>query len=123
MENRINYAVKLGRVPDEIQSSSKGFSQWESYASRKDHDTFLQVTSVAWTLQTSSLNVCIVFLIFDSLFSTSQIVIDGRDPKAKDVEGSVLPTLVYLAREKRPRYFHNFKAGAMNALVIIYLNM
>ncbi|XP_023535776.1 cellulose synthase-like protein E1 [Cucurbita pepo subsp. pepo] len=87
MENRINYAVKLGRVPDEIQSSSKGFSQWESYASRKDHDTFLQ------------------------------IVIDGRDPKAKDVEGSVLPTLVYLAREKRPRYFHNFKAGAMNALL------
>ncbi|KAG6592103.1 Cellulose synthase-like protein E6, partial [Cucurbita argyrosperma subsp. sororia] len=87
MENRLNYAVKLGRVPDEIQSSSKGFSQWESYASRKDHDTFLQ------------------------------IVIDGRDPKAKDVEGSVLPTLVYLAREKRPRYFHNFKAGAMNALL------
>lgn len=44
-------------------------------------------------------------------------MIDGRDPKATDVEGSVLPTLVYLAREKRPQYFHNFKAGAMNALV------
>lgn len=30
----------------------------------------------------------------------------------------MLPTLVYLAREKRPQHPHNFKAGAMNALVI-----
>lgn len=87
MESRINTAVELGRVPEEIRSSSEGFSQWKSYVSRQDHDTFLQ------------------------------IVIDGRDPKATDVEGSVLPTLVYLAREKRPQYFHNFKAGAMNALL------
>lgn len=64
-----------------------------------------------------------VFLIFDFLFSTSQILIDGRDTKATDVEGSRLPTLVYLARAKSPQYFHNFKAGAMNALVIIYLNV
>lgn len=64
-----------------------------------------------------------VFLIFYSFFSTSQIVVDGRDPKATDVEGDMLPTLVYLAREKRPQYFHNFKAGAMNALVIIYFNV
>ncbi|KAG6571763.1 Cellulose synthase-like protein E6, partial [Cucurbita argyrosperma subsp. sororia] len=48
--------------------------------------------------------------------SIMQIVIDGRDPKAKDVEGSVLPTLVYLAREKRPRYFHNFKAWSHECL-------
>lgn len=34
-----------------------------------------------------------------------------------DNEGQPLPTLVYLAREKRPQYPHNFKAGAMNALV------
>ena len=36
-----------------------------------------------------------------------------------DVEGSKLPTLVYLAREKRPEHPHNFKAGAMNALVTL----
>lgn len=47
-----------------------------------------------------------------------KILIDGRDPNAVDNEGCALPTLVYLAREKRPQYFHNFKAGAMNALVI-----
>jgi len=29
----------------------------------------------------------------------------------------MLPTLVYMAREKRAHYHHNFKAGAMNALV------
>lgn len=34
-----------------------------------------------------------------------------------DVEGCALPTLVYMAREKRPEWPHNFKAGAVNALV------
>ncbi|XP_057795222.1 cellulose synthase-like protein E1 [Salvia miltiorrhiza] len=44
------------------------------------------------------------------------ILID-RDGEATDIEGCRLPTLVYLAREKRPHHFHNFKAGAMNALI------
>ncbi|GJR51056.1 cellulose synthase-like protein E1 isoform X2 [Tanacetum coccineum] len=42
-----------------------------------------------------------------------QILLDNN----KDVEGQSLPKLVYLAREKRPNHFHNFKAGAMNALI------
>lgn len=46
-----------------------------------------------------------------------QILIDGKDPNAKDIDGCGLPTLVYLAREKRPQHPHHFKAGAMNALV------
>ncbi|KAJ8770523.1 hypothetical protein K2173_018014 [Erythroxylum novogranatense] len=46
-----------------------------------------------------------------------KILIDGRDPKLVDSEGQPLPTLVYLAREKRPQYPHHFKAGAMNSLV------
>nr|DAD38760.1 TPA_asm: hypothetical protein HUJ06_013082 [Nelumbo nucifera] len=33
------------------------------------------------------------------------------------MEGKQLPTLVYMAREKRFHYHHNFKAGAMNALI------
>lgn len=49
-------------------------------------------------------------------FHIYQVLIDG-DAEAKDIEGCRLPTLVYLAREKRPLHFHNFKAGAMNALV------
>lgn len=46
MASRINTAVGLGRVPEEIQSSNEGFSQWKSHVSRRDHDTFLQVISV-----------------------------------------------------------------------------
>ncbi|KAA3467354.1 Cellulose synthase-like protein E1 [Gossypium australe] len=38
-------------------------------------------------------------------------------PNAKDSKECVFPTLVYVARGKRPQYFHNFKAGAMNALI------
>lgn len=34
-----------------------------------------------------------------------------------------MPTLVYLAREKRPQNFHNFKAGALNTLVNNTLNL
>lgn len=64
-----------------------GLAKWDSSVSRGNHDTILQ------------------------------ILIDGRDPDAKDIAGCTLPTLVYLAREKRPQHFHNFKAGAMNALI------
>ncbi|KAI8557451.1 hypothetical protein RHMOL_Rhmol04G0012000 [Rhododendron molle] len=87
MENRITTAVKLRRIPGNTDLNHKGFSQWNSSSSRRDHDTILQ------------------------------LIIDGRDPNAKDIEGCALPTLVYLAREKRPQYPHNFKAGAMNALI------
>ena len=34
-----------------------------------------------------------------------------------DTDGNVLPTLVYVSREKRPGFQHHKKAGAMNALV------
>ncbi|KAJ4725303.1 Cellulose synthase [Melia azedarach] len=87
MENRIQTATKLGRITEEIRRKHIGFSQWDTYSSRFDHDTILQ------------------------------ILIDGRDSKAVDIEGCALPTLVYLAREKRPQHFHNYKAGAMNALI------
>ncbi|ONH99324.1 hypothetical protein PRUPE_6G024800 [Prunus persica] len=94
MENKIENAVKLGQVSDQVRSKHKGFSQWDSYSSRRDHDTILQ------------------------------IVIDGRDPiNATDNEGCKLPTLVYLAREKRPQCHHNFKAGAMNALIRVSSNI
>lgn len=87
MENRIKNAAKIGRIAEEVRLKHKQFSQWDSYSSRRDHDTILQ------------------------------ILIDGRDPNATDRDGFVLPTLVYLAREKRPQHHHNFKAGAMNALI------
>ncbi|XP_041025126.1 cellulose synthase-like protein E6 isoform X2 [Juglans microcarpa x Juglans regia] len=87
MKKRIETTTKLGRTSEEIRKQHKGFREWNLVASRRDHQTILQ------------------------------ILIDGKDPKAVDIEGQPLPTLVYLAREKRPQYHHNFKAGAMNALI------
>ncbi|CAI9755084.1 unnamed protein product [Fraxinus pennsylvanica] len=87
MKGRVDVAMKLGRVPDELRKQHKGFREWELGASRRDHQTILE------------------------------ILIDGRDGNAVDVEQKPLPTLVYMAREKRPQYQHNFKAGAMNALI------
>ncbi|KAF8409747.1 hypothetical protein HHK36_005826 [Tetracentron sinense] len=87
MKNRIETAAKLGRVSEDIQAKHRGFFQWDSVSTQRDHQTILQ------------------------------ILIDGQDPEALDIEGCALPTLVYLAREKRPQHPHNFKAGAMNALI------
>ncbi|KAG5573209.1 hypothetical protein H5410_062975 [Solanum commersonii] len=35
----------------------------------------------------------------------------------RDIEGKVLPLLIYVSREKRPGFDHHKKAGAMNALM------
>ncbi|RDY00832.1 Cellulose synthase-like protein E1 [Mucuna pruriens] len=93
MERRIEDATRLG-LPTETRLKHKGFSQWDSYSSRRDHDTILQ------------------------------ILLHEKNPNnSKDVEGLVLPALVYLAREKRPQHFHNFKAGAMNSLLRVSSNI
>ncbi|OMO55279.1 Cellulose synthase [Corchorus olitorius] len=87
MKTRIETTTKLNRIPEEIRKQHKGFREWDFVSSKRDHQTILQ------------------------------ILIDGRDSNAVDIEGKPLPTLVYLAREKRPQFHHNFKAGAMNALI------
>ncbi|XP_022719962.1 cellulose synthase-like protein E6 [Durio zibethinus] len=87
MKMRIESATKLNRTPEDICKQHKGFREWDFVSSKRDHQTI------------------------------HQILIDGRNADAIDVKGKTLPTLVYLAREKRPRYHHNFKAGAMNALI------
>ncbi|XP_058200272.1 cellulose synthase-like protein E1 isoform X2 [Rhododendron vialii] len=87
MKKWIDNATKLGQVPEEARKEHKVFQEWDLVSSRHDHPTILH------------------------------IITDGRDPRAVDIEGQTLPTLVYLAREKRPQYHHNFKAGALNALL------
>ncbi|KAK9089915.1 hypothetical protein Scep_028997 [Stephania cephalantha] len=93
MEHRIETATKFGRVSDEIRAQHKGFSEWDSVSSPRDHQTIVQ------------------------------ILVDGRDPRVLDTEGSPLPTLAYLSREKRPNHHHNFKAGSMNALIRVSGNI
>ncbi|KAH6778605.1 cellulose synthase like E1 [Perilla frutescens var. frutescens] len=87
MSSRIDSAVAKGRVPEFNRYQHKGFSEWNSEVKKHDHQ------------------------------STLQILIDGWNPEATDIEGNRLPTLVYLSREKRPGWHHNFKAGSMNALI------
>ncbi|KAE8707778.1 Cellulose synthase-like protein E1 [Hibiscus syriacus] len=87
MKSRIEIITRLGEVPTDIHKEHKGFDEWDLVSSRHDHQTIVQV------------------------------LIDGRDPNAIDIEGKPLPTLVYLAREKRPQFHHHFKAGALNALI------
>ncbi|KAE8684051.1 Cellulose synthase-like protein E1 [Hibiscus syriacus] len=87
MKMRIETMAKLDKIPGDIRKEHKGFREWHFVSTRHDHQSILQ------------------------------IIIDGRDPSSMDIEGKPLPTLVYLAREKRPHYHHNFKAGALNALI------
>ncbi|PKA49154.1 Cellulose synthase-like protein E6 [Apostasia shenzhenica] len=87
MERRINAAVEAGDISEEIKAQHEAFSEWNFATNSKDHQPIVK------------------------------ILVDGRDRKARDVEGYALPTVVYMAREKRPKYHHNFKAGALNALL------
>ncbi|KAG1326699.1 Cellulose synthase-like protein E6 [Cocos nucifera] len=87
MENRINDVVKFGKVTENIRQQHRGFLGWNRATTSRDHQAILH------------------------------ILIDGRDKNAIDDEGFTLPTLVYMAREKRPYRHHNFKAGAMNSLL------
>ncbi|CAM8985987.1 unnamed protein product [Rhodiola kirilowii] len=87
MKTRIENIMKRGKVPEDIHDDHKGFYEWELNSSKQDHQTIFQM------------------------------VIDSRDPMAVDISGEPLPTVVYLAREKRRNYSHHFKAGAMNTLI------
>uniref|UniRef100_A0ACD5YVW8 Uncharacterized protein n=1 Tax=Avena sativa TaxID=4498 RepID=A0ACD5YVW8_AVESA len=87
MTERIDSAIMSGKIPEEIKANHKGFCEWNLKINSKDHQSIVE------------------------------ILVDGKDQNAVDNEGNVLPTLVYMAREKRPQHNHNFKAGAMNALI------
>ncbi|CAL0315927.1 unnamed protein product [Lupinus luteus] len=86
MKRDIEWVVANGKVPDDEREQHNGFSEWNHKTTKQDHQSIVQ------------------------------IMIDGRDTNAVDEDGYGLPTLVYMAREKRPNYPHHFKAGAINAL-------
>ncbi|KAL8142777.1 hypothetical protein V2J09_015809 [Rumex salicifolius] len=47
-----------------------------------------------------------------------QVIDEGSaDPSIVNPAGHDIPQLIYVAREKRPSYPHNFKAGALNVLL------
>ncbi|GKV37369.1 hypothetical protein SLEP1_g45410 [Rubroshorea leprosula] len=87
MKERIQAVINKGSISEEIKNQHKGFLQWNHNVTKQNHHPIVK------------------------------IVIDGRDQKSVDNDGIQLPTLVYLAREKKLDWPHNFKAGAMNALI------
>ncbi|KAF3453293.1 hypothetical protein FNV43_RR03733 [Rhamnella rubrinervis] len=87
MKERIESAIQRGKIPKETKNQHKGFSEWGPHTTKHDHQSIVQ------------------------------ILIDGRDTNSMDNDGHRLPTLVYMAREKKPQWPHNFKAGAMNSLI------
>ncbi|XP_058202483.1 cellulose synthase-like protein E1 isoform X2 [Rhododendron vialii] len=94
MRDRIDIATRLARIPSDIRNEHKGFCEWDLVSSARNHPAILQ------------------------------ILIDGRETKVVGIENhDKLPTLVYLSREKRPHRHHNFKAGAMNALIRVSSKM
>ncbi|KAF7113144.1 hypothetical protein RHSIM_RhsimUnG0156500 [Rhododendron simsii] len=86
MKCRIESVIEKGGTSKDIRDQHKGFWEWNSEVTKQDHQSIVQ------------------------------ILIDGGNPDAVDDDGHQLPTLVYLAREKRPYCPHNFKAGSMNSL-------
>ncbi|CAI9760367.1 unnamed protein product [Fraxinus pennsylvanica] len=87
MKTRILSSIEKGHLSDEIKGQHKGFSEWNSKVTKKDHQSIVQILIEGWNLN------------------------------AVDIDGNPLPTLVYVSREKKPQCAHNFKAGALNALI------
>ncbi|KAH9290258.1 hypothetical protein KI387_034375 [Taxus chinensis] len=89
MKYSINSTVERGTVPQDKWKDHQGFKEWSSGISSRDHHSIVEVTH-------------------------TKNDVSGKD---SDVEGHDLPSLVYVAREKRPQHPHNFKAGALNVLI------
>ena len=118
MKERIDSAIQRGKIPKETKDQHKGFSEWGPHITKHDHQSIVQVILLSVNLfHHISLFTSIKYFSHICFPALPQILIDGRDTNSVDNDGHRLPTLVYMAREKRPQWRHNFKAGAMNALV------
>ncbi|XP_068655962.1 cellulose synthase-like protein E6 [Aristolochia californica] len=85
MQDEIAKASKGKKVPDETRKLHKGFKEWDSKISPRDHQSIIEVLLGG----------------------------NGLDAAA---DGTSLPNLVYVSREKRPNQPHHYKAGALNAM-------
>ncbi|KAL2516680.1 Cellulose synthase-like protein G3 [Abeliophyllum distichum] len=89
MKTRVESVVEKGKVSDEYISNEKQ----------------LQVLSQYWTQDFTRQNHP----------SVIQVLLDTN--KDKDITGYSMPNLVYVSREKSKATPHNFKAGALNAML------
>ncbi|KAF8737560.1 hypothetical protein HU200_014107 [Digitaria exilis] len=87
LTDSVNSIAHSGKIPEASEYKVMGFTQWSEDATYKDHPSIVQV------------------------------LIDGNKRKTADIDGNALPTLVYMAREKKLQEHHHFKAGSLNALI------
>ena len=68
-------------------------------------------------MEMASVSICLtlIFIFMESMFYI-QVIYENQGDK-----DDILPHLVYVAREKRLKINHHYKAGAMNVMVIILL--
>ena len=58
MEDRIESAIEMGKIPKEIKDQYKGFSEWNSNVTKQDHQSIVQVIFVF--LFIIKFNLCLV---------------------------------------------------------------
>ena len=58
MEDRIESAIEMGKIPKEIKDQHKGFSEWNSNVTKEDHQSIVQVILVF--LFIIKFNLCLV---------------------------------------------------------------
>ena len=58
MEDRIESAIEMGKIPKEIKDQYKGFSEWNSNVTKQDHQSIVQVILVF--LFIIKFNLCLV---------------------------------------------------------------
>ncbi len=49
MENRIDKAVEMGKIPKETRDQHKGFLEWNSKVTKQNHQSIVQVILVFFT--------------------------------------------------------------------------
>lgn len=70
MKKQIETTTKLGLISEEIYQEHKGFKEWTWLASKRDHQTILQVLPTFYLMEMntsiSKSYICVQFLDFDN---------------------------------------------------------
>ncbi|KAL6280626.1 hypothetical protein ACE6H2_017507 [Prunus campanulata] len=94
---RVNNVIERGKVGHEHitgEGESQAFRKWTDEFTRQDHP---------------------------GIFLSQVIILDKS--KDKDITAHSMPNLIYVSREKRRTSPHQFKAGALNALLRVSASM
>ncbi|KAJ9706243.1 hypothetical protein PVL29_001669 [Vitis rotundifolia] len=104
MRVRVETVVKSGRIINSEQEL-EAFSRWTDGFTSQNHPAVIQVYYITGTFVKKN-----IWVLLEC----------GKD---EDVTGRTMPNLVYVSRGKSIKLPHNFKAGALNALLRVSATM